>query len=175
MTAKDLVERYGICRVGEMLKSSCGDLIKKDGVMDELKARKAEIMAYLLEEETKAKRAREEREAKLKAIEGLEELKHALYDEQRYRHEFNAMMDDESNDGAFPPKPVKVKYKDIAPKYPRAVAYLKAENYSFSENMGKRMAGKKALERILNGEDHELALADMEKEWSAYCEARMWD
>ena len=60
-------------------------------------------------------------------------------------------------------------------KYPRASAYLKADSWSDASNFEKASAGKKALERIINGEDHALVLLDMQEEWSKACESHLWD
>ena len=175
MTVEELVKKYRISRVGENLRSENGSAIKRDGMFDELKRRKSEILAYFAEKEAAEKRAMEEYKSKIKAIEGLDELRNALADERRYHDEFEEMMRDESNDGAFPPKPIAVKYADIAPKYPRAAAFLKAEDWSYSSHYIKSSIGRRAKERIINGEDHEIVIAEMEAEWSEYCDARMWD
>lgn len=107
------------------------------------------------------------------AIEGLDEIlkARAEWDEYYYKRE-KAF---ESECGIFPAEP-KVKINDLKAKYPRAAAYLKAEAYSNASNYRKAAAGQKALERIINGEDHEVVIAEMEAEWSnAAHEAVMWD
>lgn len=52
-------------------------------------------------------------------------------------------------------------YKNAAEMYPVADAYLKAEAFEASHNPVKSAAGKKAKERILNGEDYQTVLNDM--------------
>lgn len=134
-----------------------------------------EIKAYLIAERDAKAAAAAAREAKIAAIEGLKEIKTAIYDRQRYRREFNAMMDDEFNDGARAPKLPTADIDALMAKYPRAAAYIKAENYSYAEHDVKSAAGKKALDKIINDEDYTAALAEMEAEWSAYCTNHMWD
>lgn len=147
------------------------DEIKKGMWKEEL----LEIKAHLIAEQEAQRAAAAAREAKIAAIEGLKEIKTAIYDRQRYRREFNAMMDDEFNDGARAPKLPTADVDALLAKYPRAAAYIKAENYSYAAHDVKSMSGAKALEKIINGEDYAAALADMEAEWSAYVNEHMWD
>ena len=136
---------------------------------------RAEIMA-LIKTETEAKeRAAAEREAKIAAIDGLTEIKKAIYDHEKYHRDFERMMDDEFNDGLRPPKKPESDINELMSKYPRAAAYIKAEDYSYSPHYAKSAIGIKALEQIINGENYDKVLADMEKEWSDYCESHMWD
>lgn len=139
------------------------------------KAEVAVIKERLIAEHDSKVKAAAERKAKIDAIDGLTEIYTAINDELRYRREFNAMMDDEDNDGACPPKRPAVNVADLEAKYPRAAAYVKAEDYSLSSNHAKSSAGQKALEKIINGDDYATALNEMEDEWSAYCDAHMWD
>lgn len=139
------------------------------------KAEVAEIKARLIAEHDSKVKAAAERKAKIDAIDGLAEIYAAINDEIRYRREFNAMMDDEGNDGARPPKRPAANVADLEAKYPCAAAYIKAEDYSLSGNHAKSSAGQKALEKIINGDDYAAVLDEMESEWSAYCDAHMWD
>ena len=116
---------------------------------------------------------RERMAAKMAKLEsmfpGLEALRAARADENRYHAQFERMMDDEQNDGVNPPKFVKVRYQDLAPKYSKAVAYLKAEGYSESSHYAKNGAGRTALSRLEAGENVEKVIAEMEAEWSKFC------
>jgi len=118
---------------------------------------------------------RAEAEAKLKAnVPGLDELR-AAYEQAEQEYEaFARMMDDEQNDGARPPKPA-ANPAELAAKYPVAAAYLKAEAWSMASHYAKAAAGRKAMERIANGEDHRTVLTGMETEWAEHCNAHMWD
>jgi hypothetical protein len=116
---------------------------------------------------------RVEREAKIQAIEGLKELKAAIAAQEQFQYERQKRWESESLSSILP-KPPQVDVEELKTKYPKAWAYVKAENWTLSNNSGKRQAGKKALERIIAGENHEQVLADMEAEWSEYVRAR-WD
>lgn len=135
----------------------------------------AEIKAYLIAEHEKEVEAAAIRREKINAIEGLKEIRAAIDDIERYREEFNAMMDDEFNDGVFPPKKPTANISELKAKYPRAVAYIKAEEYSFADHHVKSEAGKKAIDRIINGEDYAAVITDMEAEWGNFCAKHMWD
>ena len=80
-------------------------------------------------------------------------------------------MEDEALSSISPKKPI-VSVAELKKRFPRAAAYITAEGWSRSSNSGKRQAGKKALERIIAGENHEQVLADMEAEWNAYTKQR---
>jgi hypothetical protein len=128
----------------------------------------------IINEIKKIKAEEEQRKANIEAIEGLRELQQAINDKLNYRYEWNRRMEDEALSSIMPEKPA-VSVVELKAKYPRAAAYITAEGWSRSSNSGKRQAGKKALERIIAGENHEQVLADMEAEWSEYVRARMWD
>lgn len=51
----------------------------------------------------------------------------------------------------------------------------KAEAYEQAENYVKSAAGRKAKERIINGEDPATVLSEMETEWAEYCARRVMD
>ena len=128
----------------------------------------------IINEIKKIKAEEEQRKANIEAIEGLRELQQAINDELNYRYEWNRRMEDEALSSISPKKPI-VSVAELKKRFPRAAAYVKAENWTQSNNSGKRQAGKKALERIIAGENHEQVLADMEAEWSEYAKERMWD
>lgn len=102
-------------------------------------------------------------------VPGLKDLQDAIDAEIHYAHEFEAMMDDEQNDGVRPPKLPVVKSSDIAALYPVAAAYIKAERYESASHYAKSSAGKKAKAIIAEGGDYKTAIENMEKEWSDYC------
>lgn len=139
------------------------------------KAEIAEIKAGLIAKRDAELAAAAERKAKINAIEGLNEIQTAIADWERYDSEFAKMMDDERNDGARPPKRPTSNVVELLEKYPRADAYLTAEEFSLADHYVKSNAGKKALEKIINGEDYVAAIAAMEKEWHDYCDEHMWD
>lgn len=116
------------------------------------------------------------KEAKLLfAVPGLNELRAAYADVNRYHEQFERMMEDEGNDGARPPKPISGDVDALRAQYPAAAAYLKAESWSYADHYAKATAGKKAMERIVNGDPHVAVVTDMEAEWSNHCNAHIWD
>jgi general stress protein 26 len=149
--------------------------IKKDNVSSYIKDHKTEIVAELQARKDAGDKAEADRKAKIDAIEGLAEIKNAIAEHEEYHYKFSKMMDDEYNDGANPPHCPLSDVTALRAKYPRADAYIKAESYSCSSQFAKSDVGKKALVRIINGEDFESALADMESEWSAYCSQHIQD
>ena len=195
----DIVHTYGIIEsrdkerrikmtVNEMIKKYRLTLAKRNGedairvgkkvskaTIEEIRKAKPEIIAELKRREAEKKAAYEARQARINAIEGLKELQRAIAAEEAYREALNDMMEDEYNDGARPPKKPEISVKELKEKYPRAAAYLKAENWSLASNYIKAGAGQKAKERIISGEDYNQVIAEMEKEWSDYCKERMWD
>ena len=174
MTAKEIIKKYNIFLSddGERIGTYHMDAVKKDGMLDTLKSLKPEIISTLKADKEAAEKAAGERRAKIEAIEGLKELEAAREAVREYHDKFIDAMD--SGDGLFPPTP-KVNIDDLSAKYPRANAYLTAESWSMSENYIKASAGEKALERIIDGENHETAIAEMKREWDEYCKAHMWD
>jgi len=175
MTVQELIQACGIQEYkGNQIMV---DKVKAGGHLEEIKARKEEILSYFATQRKIAESARKEREAKINAIEGLQAIYKAMGAEADYHVAFNRMMESEgqSGNGALLPSLPEVSSKDLKAQYPRAAAYIKAEGYSLANNHAKASAGKKALERIINGEDHEKVLVGMEAEWSAHCEEHIWD
>ena len=175
MTIPEFVEAAHIVRRGD----KCGSLHIPDDRTDEflthLKAVKPQVMEYLLQQEEESRRAYEARQAKIDAIPGLREIKDAIADLEAWQDEWNASFQGEGGGGVgVRPRP-KYDIKGMHEKYPRASAYLKAESYELAAHYVKSAAGRKANERIINGEDPTTVLADMEKEWSDYCTEHMWD
>jgi len=108
-------------------------------------------------------------------VPGLEQLRAAVTDRNRYARQFSRMMEDENNDGGLPPKPARASASELAAQYPIAAAYLKAESWENAAHDVKATAGKKAKDRIAAGEDFCSVLADMEAEWSGHATAHAWD
>lgn len=176
MTTREIVARYSIRLTSEGRLEVCNTRAAKiDGIVEELKKKKGEIIAYLEAEKVEQERAASERKAKIESIEGLTEIRNAIEDKHNYRIAFNKMMDDESNDGVFPPESPKANLDELKARYPRASAYVKAESWYRSENFVKSNAGKKAMEKIVNGCDYNIVIADMEKEFDDYCDSNVWD
>jgi len=173
MNIKELVEYCEIVEAGNGM-INIKHIARGKKHIEEIKSRKPEILTYLAEKKAAEEAARRERETKIKAIVGLEELEAARNAEEEYFNEFNRCMENEAL-SSFAPAPPAVSSKVLAATYPRAAAYVKAEAWKYASHYAKVAAGKKALERIINGEDYEQVLAAMEAEWTAHCNEHIWD
>lgn len=131
-----------------------------------------EIKAALLAEQTEERETAERRRSFRAAIPGLAEIEAADEAFFAYRRAFARAMD--SGDGVYP-KPPKENTDELRERYPMAAAMLRAESYSRASNYRKAGAGRKAVERILDGEDWEKAISDMEAEWKEAVSEHMWD
>ena len=131
-----------------------------------------EIKAALLAEQTEERETIERHDNFRAAIPGLKELEAAKEEQAAYREAFARSVD--SGDGIYPAKP-KSDPAELSARYPMAAAMLHAESYSRAANYRKASAGRKAVERILDGEDWEKAVSDMEAEWEAATIEHMWD
>lgn len=108
-------------------------------------------------------------------IEGLNELRAAIEENNAYQESFHQMMANEGNDGIYPPKTPQYSVAELMRKYPSAAAYLEAEEYSESENYAQSTIGEKALNRMRTGEDCLLVQKEMQNEWTDYCHNRILD
>ena len=169
-----LVKKYNIRIHPNGTQIACDKYIAKDAkAVAFVKEHKAEIISYIKAAEEAERKAAEERAAKIAAIEGLAEIKAAKDDLDAWHNEFARSFADVGGLGVRR-KPE----HDIAAlnaKYPRAAAYLRAEAYAYASHYAKSGAGKKALERIINGDDYDAAIADMEAEWQEHCNGHIWD
>lgn len=184
MTVQELIQKYNITLQTKLTDKGwepTGMLAihevaacKRDGKLDEIKARKPDIFAVLMEEHKAEKSARAEREAKINAIPGLREIKVAQEDIARWREEFTASFGSEAGGSVGVHTKPAYDMAGLYAKYPRAKAYLEASDYSNAEHYVKANAGKKALEAIINGEDYEQAIDIMKAEWDEYTAEHMW-
>lgn len=117
---------------------------------------------------------RVERDAKIQAIEGLKELKAAIAAQEQYEYERQKRWESESLSSILP-KPPQVDVEELKTKYPKAWAYIRAEGWANARHYAKAAAGRVALERIINGENHDQVIAEMEAEWNAYTKQHIWD
>ena len=127
---------------------------------------KEEIKKYLREEKERKAKEAQERQNKINAIEGLEELEKAIAEWENYHYQNQKRFDSEARSSFGIEKP-KVNVEELKVKYARANAYLIAEAWKYASNYAKSSAGKKAIEKIINGEDYKKVIGDMEKEWEA--------
>lgn len=173
MTGKEMIQRYNLylSEDGTQIGTHYMSTVKREGMLEALKAAKPEIIAILKSEKEAAETAANERKAKIAAIEGLKELEAAREAAEEYHNKFSKAMD--SEDERFPQKP-NINIAELTAKYPRANAYLTAESWSMAANYAKSAAGRKALERIIEGEDYGTVIAEMNREWNAYCNEHIW-
>jgi hypothetical protein len=180
MTAQELIDRYNIRLeigsngqpTGRALVYNV-KLVKADNANAELASRAPEYKAILMQQWQAEQDAIKARAEKIAAIPGLAEIEAASEDLAAWREEFARSFNDVGGLGVRP-KPT-TDIDGLLKQYPRAAAYLKAESYSLADHYAKAAAGKKALEKIINGDDYAQALAEMDKEWSDYCADHMWD
>ena len=113
----------------------------------------------------------EERKAKIAAIEGLEELK-AAYKAWIDYHQ--AKMEFERGEREFEDVPAynTCEVATLRTKYPRAAAYLDAEQWISTGVPIKVRLGSRAMEKILDGEDPAAALDEMRKGRDAFYTAQ---
>lgn len=178
MNTQELIQRYKIALKIDEHGQPTGNLVvyrADKAALAAIKAAKPEIVAALLAQREAGLRAEQERLAKIDAIPGLREIEAARADLVNWKLEFDASFDSENGGGVgVRPKP-KYDMDALYAKYPRAKAYLEAQDFAESDNDAKAAAGRKALEAIINGENHEQAIHTMNSEWAAYCESHLWD
>ena len=170
--AREILEHSGVrfSVIGDKMAVS-----PRDKTIKLVKAHPAEmkeIKAALLAEEAEERETAERRRNLRDAIPGLKELEAAKAEQAAYREAFARAVD--SGDGIYPAKP-ESDPAALSTQYPMAAAMLRAENYSCAADYRKASAGRKAVERILDGEDWEKAVSDMENEWREATSEHMWD
>lgn len=174
MTITEIIKKYNIRIGGDGTQLACDPRIAKNAeALAFVKAHKADIIEHITAEADAKRKEADERTAKIAAIEGLAEIRAARADLAAWHEEWDASFADVGGLGVRQ-KP-EYDFDALNAKYPRAAAYLKAETFENASNYAKASAGKKAKERIINGEDCEKVLDDMEAEWKAHCEAHLWD
>lgn len=170
--AREILEHSGVrfSLIGDKMAVSPRDKAVKLAKAHpaEMQEIKAALMAEDAEERETAERLRNLRDA----IPGLKELEAAKAEQAAYREAFSRAVD--SGDGIYPAKP-KSDPAELSARYPAAAAILRAESYSCASNDRKASAGRKAVERILDGEDWEKVISDMETEWNEATLEHMWD
>ena len=180
MTPKELIKRYDI-RDGEMMGKPGAlfiarqDAVMRDRMLDEIKARKPEILAYFAAEREAKRDAKAEREAKIKAIEGLEDIQNAIADLAAWQREFNASFDGEYAVGGLGVRDYP--HYDIdamMQRYPQAAAYLRAKEYADKQNTELSIIGEKALNAVIDG-NWQSAMEQMDKDVDEFTRRHMWD
>lgn len=175
-TVKELIDRYGIRAAdGGKIFVREGKLATKDNALDELKARKAEILEHLAAEAARKEAAAAERARKIDEIEGLAEIKGAEIDLAQWEMEFSSSFEGPDACGGLGVRPMP--QYDIAAmkaKYPRAAAYLRAEAEAYKTNYELSAIGRRALDEVIFG-DYNTAMDTMEKEIADFSARHLMD
>jgi len=177
MTIEEIVKKYDLCWLKPdkvWARILPNEPEERAEIVASLKARKPEILKYFADRDEAVKRAVREHQEKIDAIQGLAEIRAALADLESWREELRENIE-RGDSGVGLRTPPQSNLDELRAKYPRAAAYLEAEKMSYSPNPMKAAAGRKARERIVNGEDHKQALAEARAEWTAYVQEHVWD
>lgn len=175
MEVKDLIKKYNLQAVkkdGKMMVHTRARVPAKD--VAAIKANRNEILKEILDAKEQARKAYEERQAKINAIPGLSEIKAELEKADDWRRRFNASFETEDGGGwGVGPRP-NYDFDAAYKKYPQAHAYLIAEQEAYKDNYELAEIGQKALEKVINGQWKE-AMEDMEQEQEEFVKRHMWD
>lgn len=171
-TAREILEHSGarFSLMGDKMAVSPRDKAVK--LVKAHPAEMQEIKATLMAEDAEERETAERRRNFRAAIPGLKELEAAKAEQAAYREAFARAVD--SGDGIYPTKP-KSDPAELSVQYPMAAAMLRAESYSRAANYHKASAGRKAVERILDGEDWKKVIGDMEADWNEEANKHTWD
>jgi hypothetical protein len=107
-------------------------------------------------------------QAEASKIEGIDEIGSAAL---AYEIAFDNYRTAIARGTHIPAAPTRDKIKALKAQFPRAAAWHKADAYAHSYNASKAAAGRNARARIENGEDYQIAIAEMDSEWTAAAEA----
>lgn len=171
---EQLIKKYNIKLSDDKTKLKVDGKIGKSSKDTEwLKAHKQEVIDILLEREAKEEAAREAYRKKLEAIEGLKELQTCISDWSDYNNAMSRFIDRDCT-GAAPVKPAKT-VDELKEQYPRAAAYIKADNWSYSAHFYKAMLGERSKKKILDGGNYKTVISDMKAAWKEYTDEHAFD
>lgn len=164
-----IIKKYNIRLTDDKKHLAADNTIgKHQSDAEYVKEHKDEIIQILLEKEAREEQAAKQYRQKLKAIEGLDELENCIADWSKYNRAMGRYIERDCT-GNAPVKPPHT-VNELSEKYPRAAAYIKADQWSYSAHYYKAMCGDKAKTAILNGENHKEVIEDMEAAWANYTE-----
>lgn len=175
---KELIEKYGVRFGSDRTKiGTHGTPETLASIRDDMLRLKPQIIEELERRERAVMESADEEMRKIEAIDGLREIQNAIFELEEWHRKLEESYETEDSPVTDMIRRNRPKHDIPAMKkaHPRAAAYLKAESFSLSENYAKSRAGRKALEKIIDGDDFEKAIAIMEKEWSDYCMEHIWD
>ena len=175
MEAKDLIKKYNLQAVekdGKMMVHTRATVPAKD--VAAIKEHREEILKEILDAKEQARKAYEERQAKIKAIPGLAEIKTELAKAADWRRRFNASFETEYGGGwGVGPRP-QYDFEAAYKKYPQAHAYLIAEKEVYKAKFELAEIGRRALEKVINGQWAE-AMDDLKREKDEFADRHAWD
>lgn len=169
MSTDEMIDTFSITINGDGIRFR--NLGLKPEHVEVFRARKSEIIDRINAREEE----RADRQRRIDAIPGLDELKDAMWTVSSHRAKVARIM--EEGTSIFPATP-DVDLNAIRAKYPRAAAYIIAREWTLAANDKKAELGKIAQNKIIYSDSNEEAVAaidEMKKAFSAYCEAHMWD
>lgn len=176
LTVKEMIDKYKIVLATQNGKEGLMiygiDAAKRDNAIESIKSAKEEIKAYLKAEKDEMERKARDRSERIAAIEGLKEIRDAINDLETWQYEFEKSFDDVGGLGVRP-KP-QYDIPGMKTRYPRAAAYLLAEEYSLKSNYELSAIGKKALDTIIYG-DYSEAMIAMDKALKEFTDRHIWD
>ena len=174
MTVSEMIEKYRIYLHSETQLGVKGSPSKAD--LEEIKAHKPEIIAELVRREADKKAAFEERERKIHAIPGLDEIKAAMRDVAAWDREYDRRFDEYDVGSAdMRPRP-EYDIDAMLEQHPAAAAYIKADKAASSANYEIASIGQRALDAIIDDpDDYASAIDKMDAETKAFAERHMWD
>jgi hypothetical protein len=120
---------------------------------------KAAILDYLYEQRDFAKRQKAFEESC-----GYNAVSDVYYAWCAYQDAMNEYMDSETPIPA--PNAPEVTEETVKAQYPVGALYFEMHQWTNASNYSKVAAGKKAIERMVNGDDPQAAYDDAQKEWS---------
>lgn len=179
MTVREMIDKYHIKLVvdGDKKKLFIHPIyapkVQRDGVLDELKAHKDEIIEAIEYQNKIEREAYEARQKKIAAIPGLEAIKAAIEDMEKWQDEFERSFEGEFGGYNVRPRP-NYDINKMLKENPQAAAYLKAEKYANKVNYELSEIGKRALDRVIEG-DWEAAISDLDREISEFVQHHIYD
>ncbi len=175
MTTDEMIERYNLQAVMHNGKMCVFTRVKLNASeIREIQANRDEILAAI-----KAKKDAEadriaKRQAKIDAIPGLKEIKAAREAEATWQARLTASIERGAYGGEEIGPAPKYDFEAAYKKYPQAHAYLMAEHEAYKRNYEMVEVGRKALEKVINGQWEE-AMKDLEAGKAANVNAHLWD
>jgi hypothetical protein len=167
-----LIEKYGMKLNEDKTQIICdGNIKKSSDDVAYVKEHKDELISVLKRMESEAEQKRIERQKKIAAIEGLDQIQTTISQWVRYNNGMSRYIERDMT-GKAPKKP-EVTIEELNKLYPRAAAYIKADRWSYSAHYFKAACGKAAKEAILNDVDYKEAIEDMECAWKEYTEEQI--